>query len=170
MPSGREAHEPNPVGKKTVCSCQGADHSNRALRVLEWNGVEILRSQPVFEHEGCHAAGGEPICDLAALEVRGQAEIGSPRGHDHGRSRAFPLLRNKDAERGQISWIRPRHLGRSAGPKLHGRDAEGGIDGRIRGRVYLGQRCRVHPEQAQNSDTQSFHQLVLPRSATILSL
>ena len=60
-------------------------------------------------------AGGKPIGDLAAFEVAGEAEVGSPRGDDHGRSRASSLLRKKDGERGQIGRAGARYLGSATG-------------------------------------------------------
>ena len=62
--------------------------------------------------------GGEPIGDLTAFKVAGEAEVGSAGGDDHCGTRASPFLRKKDGERWQIGRIGARYLGCSTAAKV----------------------------------------------------
>ena len=63
--------------------------TNRTLRVAQFDGMVIPRTQAILEDERNHATSGEPLSHLFAFMVHGQHPVTAPRANHHTAARGL---------------------------------------------------------------------------------
>src|SRR5262249_40930041 len=123
------APDADAVGGDAVLLRPRADEADGTLRVLQRHRMTIARPEAVVQHEGGDAATDEPIGDLLALVVEGEATVAAAGADDDGGGSALVLGGEVDVEFGLVAVLLTEGARGTLGPEelgLHRRRSVGG--------------------------------------------
>src|SRR5689334_574073 len=86
MTSRRKPHDPHPIGFISILIGMRPHPADCPLRISEFDGVVISRSQPVLQHKRRNSHRVEPVRDLAAFVIAGQHGVTPSWSYNYGRS------------------------------------------------------------------------------------
>jgi hypothetical protein len=133
-PPAEKAHHPDAIRRDLELRGMSADEPHRPPRVDQRRRIQVAAAQAVLEDEGGHAARREPVGDLAAFEVGGQAAVGAAGGDHDRRAVAVARLHPEYCQRGDVGVFGALRSRRVAFPQAVGGRAEEGVRGARHGR------------------------------------
>src|SRR5262249_18246504 len=98
----------------------GADEADGALGILQRGWMAVTGAKPVVQDEGGDAAVVEPLRDLLALVIEGEAAVAAAGDDDDGGGSAFALGRQIEVEAGPVLVSLAEGAGGAVWPQQHG--------------------------------------------------
>ena len=117
MPACREAHHSNPIRRDVEFFCPAAHQPDCPLRISQFDGVMIARSQAVLEDESGHAHGVKPVRHLPAFVVGGETSISAAWSNDDRRTREVRPPGAIQRESGRVVAALPQRSGSAVLPQ-----------------------------------------------------
>ena len=95
-------------------------HPDGALRVAQFDGMVVARTQPVLQHESGNAQRVKPLGHRVAFLVHGEILIASAGADHHGRARAAAFRQDEGRERWLVLRLRSERAGSARRPQQFG--------------------------------------------------